>query len=70
MSPVKHNTYVMIHIFMQVAFLVCVVRPAFEAIRLVLPATAATVLANVELARRHWAHCAAHQPDDMFRAPS
>ena len=68
MGHVKHNTSTS-YDRVQVAFLVCVVRPAFEAIRPVLPATAATVLANVELARRHWAHCAAHQPEDMFRAP-
>ncbi|KAK9834015.1 hypothetical protein WJX81_002981 [Elliptochloris bilobata] len=53
----------------QVAFLAFVVRPAFEAARAVLPAAAATVLANAELARRHWSRCAAHPLDDMFQAP-
>jgi hypothetical protein len=53
----------------QVAFLAFVVRPSFEAVRPVLPATAAAVLANAERARKHWARCAASPPADLFRLP-
>ena len=54
----------------QVAFLAFVVRPAFEAVRPVLPETAAAVLANVELARKHWARCALDPPEDIFQVPA
>jgi len=38
----------------QLTFLEYVVRPCFEALRGLAPATAAAALRNVEAARRHW----------------